>query len=61
MTEMYLSITPHDPLIARDARPFGLGINMKSLDWPYPSVLAGSMRTMIGKMNGGSFDKMTVE
>lgn len=43
----YLKITSHDPIIARDGRPFGLGIRMKSLDWPYPSVLAGSVRTML--------------
>jgi CRISPR-associated protein Cmr3 len=34
---------------------------MKSLDWPYPSVLAGTLRTMLGKMKGGSFDQKTVE
>lgn len=61
MTEMYLSITPHDPIIARDARPFGFGLRMKSLDWPYPSVLAGSLRTMLGKMNSTSFDNETVK
>jgi CRISPR-associated protein Cmr3 len=55
MSKMYLSITPHDPIIARDGRPFGIGqgIRMRSLDWPYPSVLAGSLRTMLGKINGG--------
>ena len=55
MNTMYLSIAPHDPIIARDGRPFGIGqgIRMRSLDWPYPSVLAGSLRTMLGKMNGG--------
>ena len=55
MSTMHLSITPHDPIIARDGRPFGIGqgIRMRSLDWPYPSVLAGSLRTMLGKMNGG--------
>jgi CRISPR-associated protein Cmr3 len=52
---MYLSITPHDPIIARDGRPFGIGqgIRMRSLDWPYPSVLAGSLRTILGKLKGG--------
>ena len=63
MKAAYLSIAPHDPVIARDGRPFGIGqgIRMKSLDWPYPSVLAGSLRTMLGKMNGGSFDERVVE
>jgi len=63
MKVAYLSITPHDPIIARDGRPFGIGqgIRMRSLDWPYPSVLAGSLRTMLGKMNGGSFNESVVE
>lgn len=62
MKVSYLSIIPHDPVIARDGRPFGIGqgVRMKSLNWPYPSVLAGSLRTMLGKMNGGSFDDNTV-
>jgi CRISPR-associated protein Cmr3 len=53
----YLSIIPHDPIIARDGRPFGIGqgIRMKSLNWPYPSVLAGSFRTMLGKLTGADF------
>ena len=53
----YLTITPHDPIIARDGRPFGIGqgIRMKSLNWPYPSVLAGSLRTMLGKLTGADF------
>jgi CRISPR-associated protein Cmr3 len=59
MSTIYLSITAHDPIIARDGRPFGIGqgIRMRSLDWPYPSVLAGSLRTMLGKLNGGFFQK----
>ena len=53
MTKTIL-INPHDPVVARDGRPFGLGTRMKSLPWIYPSVLAGSLRTMIGKevLNG---------
>jgi CRISPR-associated protein Cmr3 len=62
MSAEYLAISPHDPIIARDGRPFGKnqGIRMKSLDWPYPSVLAGSLRTMLGKMNG-EFSDATVQ
>ena len=54
---IYLTITPHDPIIARDGRPFGIGqgVRMKSLNWPYPSVLAGSLRTMLGKLTGADF------
>jgi len=47
---IYLSVTPHDPIIARDGRPFGTGQRMASLDWLYPSVLAGSLRTILGKI-----------
>lgn len=61
MKSTYFTITPRDPVIARDARPFGFGIRMKSLDWPYPSVLAGSLRTMLGKTEkGGDFSPETV-
>ncbi len=44
-------LTPRDPIIARDSRPFGAGQGnrMRSLDWPLPSVIAGSLRTAIGK------------
>jgi CRISPR-associated protein Cmr3 len=57
----YLTITPRDPVIVRDARPFSFGIRMKSLDWPYPSVLAGSLRTLLGKEVGGDFNQKTVQ
>ena len=61
MNTSYVTLVPHDPVIARDSRPFSAGIRMKSLDWPYPSVLAGSIRTAMGKMKGsGSFDPDTV-
>lgn len=60
MTVVYLSISPHDPIIARDGRPFNAGNRMKGLDWPYPSVLAGSLRTMLGKMKDGNFDKNNI-
>lgn len=55
--KQYLTLTPRDPIIARDGRPFGVGQGhrMRSLDWPYPSVLSGSLRTLLGKMAGGSF------
>jgi len=59
---LFLKITPRDPLVARDGRPFGAGASerMRSLDWPYPSVLAGSLRTLAGKLAGGRFDPQTV-
>lgn len=48
-----LQLTPHDPLIARDGRPFGerQGNRMRGLSWPLPSVVAGSFRTALVKSN----------
>ncbi len=53
VAEQFLTLTPRDPLIARDGRPFGFGLRMKSLPWLYPSVLAGSLRTFLGGLEGG--------
>lgn len=52
----YITITPKDPIIARDGRPFGFNSNrMKSLDWFYPSVVAGTVRTVLGRQLGYNF------
>lgn len=61
MTNTTLKITPRDPLIARDGRPFGKGTRMKSLDWIRSSVVIGSLRTLVGKLNGSNFDNDTIE
>lgn len=47
----HMQLTPHDPLIARDGRPFGAGQGnrMRGLPWPLPSVVAGSFRTALVK------------
>ncbi len=34
---------------------------MKSLDWPYPSVLAGSLRSLLGKQASGDFSTSVVQ
>lgn len=59
----FLTLTPRDPLVARDGRPFGVGQGnrMRSLNWPYPSVLAGALRTLLGKMTGGDFTAALIE
>jgi CRISPR-associated protein Cmr3 len=59
----YLKITPRDPIIARDGRPFGFqqGSRMRSADWIYPSVLAGSLRTLLGKTDKNGFSKENIE
>lgn len=47
----WISITPRDPIVARDGRPFSVTQRrMRSLEWPYPSVLAGSLRTLLAKL-----------
>ena len=58
----YLSMAMRDPFISRDSRPFGFGQGnrMHSLDWIRPSVVAGTLRTLLGK-NAGGFDSSTVE
>jgi len=48
-------ISPRDPVIVRDGRPFDVGSRMKSLAWPTPSLLAGSLRSVVGlRRNGGN-------
>lgn len=51
MSEIYIELQAIDPIIARDGRPFGVnqGRRMRSLDWPLPSLVAGSLRTAIVK------------
>jgi CRISPR-associated protein Cmr3 len=51
MSVTILRLTPRDPIIARDGRPFGVnqGQRMRGLPWPLPSVIAGSFRTALVK------------
>lgn len=50
MTTM-LELTCRDPIVSRDGRPFGdgQGNRMRSTDWVLPSVVAGSLRSTLGK------------
>ncbi len=54
-------IEPHDSLIVRDGRPFNAtaGSRAKSLDFPFPSTLVGSVRTRVGLANGGDWSKFS--
>lgn len=61
-------IEPHDSLIVRDGRPFGAtaGTRAKSLDFPFPSTLIGSIRTRIGledkeKNSWNKFDEDSIK
>jgi CRISPR-associated protein Cmr3 len=60
MTTM-LEITCRDPIVSRDGRPFGAnqGTRMRSLAWLLPSVLAGSLRTTLGKSAERDFSTET--
>ena len=62
MTAM-LEITCRDPIVSRDGRPFGAGQGnrMRSLDWPLPSVLAGSLRSTLGKSADRDFSVETAK
>lgn len=62
MAVFHLDVEPRDAVISRDGRPFGAapGGRMKGLDWLFPSVLTGSLRTMLGKQASGNFDDAMV-
>ncbi len=49
-----LCIMARDPVVARDGRPFSNSQRrMRPLPWIYPSVIAGAVRTLLGKQLGG--------
>lgn len=52
-----ICIIPHDPLIIKDGRPFVKGDRVHCLNWPYPSLVAGSLRSLLGKamIAGGEY------
>lgn len=50
-------LKPRDTLLVRDARPSYAGTGgLRTLDFPWPSSLAGLVRTLIGSAKSGSFD-----
>lgn len=57
MTVTALQLSCRDPVVSRDGRPFGRGQGnrMRSTEWLLPSVVAGSLRTAIGKVAGREF------
>lgn len=58
-----VDITCRDSIVARDGRPFGAGQGnrMRSLDWPLPSALCGSLRTTLGKAANRDFSVEAAE
>jgi CRISPR-associated protein Cmr3 len=59
----WLTLTCRDPLVSRDGRPFGdkQGYRMRSAGWLLPSVVAGSLRSLIGKAAGRAFSTETAQ
>lgn len=47
-------IEPRDPFIARDGKPFGVGVSAATLPFPFPSTTTGGVRTRAG-LAGGNF------
>jgi CRISPR-associated protein Cmr3 len=54
-------IKPIDPLISRDARQFGAGSPMHSLNWLTNTVIAGAVRTVLWKENENRDSRDTLE
>jgi CRISPR-associated protein Cmr3 len=56
-------IEPRDPLIVRDGRPFGPfpGARAFSLKFPFPSTVAGGVRTRVGLYKYGRFGPDTIQ
>ena len=56
-------IVPRDPLIFRDGKPFTAtpGERSKSLGYPFPSTIAGAVRTLIGPDPVKGYDQNRVD
>lgn len=57
---MKYRITPIDPLISRDARQFGAGSPMHSLNWLTNTVIAGVVRTVLWKASDNPDSRETL-
>ena len=55
---MQYKITPIDPIISRDARPFGAGGRIRSLDWLTQTAAAGAVRTFLYKQGCEQIDEL---
>jgi len=55
------TIEPRDPLVVRDGRPPAAGMpSSRSLDFPWPSTVAGLSRTRAGLGPDGRFDEQRI-
>ena len=54
MPKLDILLTPRDPILVRDGRPFTAeaGAGACSLPWPYPGTIAGALRTHYGRLAG---------
>jgi hypothetical protein len=52
VTQQNVLIEPRDPAIFRDARPFETGLGARTLSWPNPSAVIGTIRTRLGAIIG---------
>jgi len=59
MTHFY-HLEPHDPIVLGDGRSIGANTMTGSVDLPYPSTLAGLMRTTLGRKPDGTFDSSRI-
>ncbi len=59
MTQQNVLIEPRDPAIFRDARSFETGLGARTLSWPTPSAVIGTIRTRLGTTIG--FDPAAVQ
>jgi CRISPR-associated protein Cmr3 len=53
----FWAIEPRDPLVVRDGRPNTGHGESAPLPFPYPSTVAGMIRTRFGTGNDGAFDR----
>lgn len=63
MNDTAIVIRPRDPLFFRDGRPFTADICAlaESLPWPFPSTIAGAIRTYIGSERNYSWTPAEAE
>jgi CRISPR-associated protein Cmr3 len=61
VTTTTIALFCRDPIVARDGRPFGpgQGNRMRPVSWPFPSVVAGSLRAALAKEAGKEFTDAT--
>lgn len=53
---VWYQIEARDGLVLRDGRPNADRSESQTIDFPYPSTVAGGVRTALGTVRGGTFD-----